>query len=516
MATAEEARAQRVSRALANPVYFGELYVRPFDSNWTAPLPRFAKEMMQFALTTQRGVIILPPEFLKTTLISQVLPLWLTVRARCTGELLRGMLLSEEEGMAINNLSVVSWHILNNEDLQRDFSDLEGRPLIYPDPTENVWREDAIIVARHGTSKDPTWQAKGLDSKGIQGRRIDWLIGDDVITPANAFSAAKREKALRDWDMQITTRLVKQGRAIICGNFNDPLDLVSTLSARTSYKVFKRPAVHKRSAPDEACDITHPEAEALWPENWPMPRLRKEKDEKPSRFQRIFLLSATSETGELLRTEWVKLIEPEDTPLRYSKFFMAIDPAPGGESEDLDFFNVSVGAMHEHGLDLVESFDVRCPTPRQVNLVGLFHDRFDRLGMGVVAIGVSKIALDRYFRGAMTIARPDLESKLVEISMPGSGQIQAGGSSVATKARLEALGPYAQTGWLRVQRELWDRRTSDSEDQWQELTMREQWKEFPLGRHDDKLDGLDVLIRTAREFSLISAVEYDLEVMTSD
>jgi hypothetical protein len=500
MASAESERAKRVSRALANPIYFGEMYVRPYDSNWTAPLPTFAQEMMQFTFSTQRGVVILPPEFLKTTLISQVFPLWLTFRARCFGELLRGMLLSEEEGMAINNLSVISWHILHNEDLRRDFSDSEGRPLVYPDPTENVWREDSIIVARDGASKDPTWQAKGLDSKGIQGRRLDWLIGDDVITPANAFSPAKREKAMRDWDMQITTRLVDDGRAIICGNFNDPLDLVSTLAARPSYKVFKRPAVHLPGKQDQAVDLTHPEATALWPENWPLSRLRKEKEEKPSRFQRIFLLSATSELGEKLRTDWVRLIKPEDTPLRYCKFFMAFDPAPGGEAHDLDYFNVSVGAMHEHGLDVVESIDVRCPTPRQVQLVGIMHDRFDRLGMGVVAIGCARLALDRYFRGALIVARPDLEGKLVDISVPGMKE-----------ERLEALGPYAQTGWMRIQEELWDRRTSDAEDQWQELTMREQWKEFPLGRHDDKLDGLDILIRTAREFSLIASVEYELE-----
>jgi hypothetical protein len=135
-----------------------------------------------------------------------------------------------------------------------------------------------------------------------------------------------------------------------------------------------------------------------------------------------------------------------------------------------------------------------------VQLVGIMHDRFDRLGMGVVAIGCARLALDRYFRGALIVARPDLEGKLVDISVPGMKE-----------ERLEALGPYAQTGWMRIQEELWDRRTSDAEDQWQELTMREQWKEFPLGRHDDKLDGLDILIRTAREFSLIASVEYELE-----
>lgn len=495
-------RRKRVLRALANPVYFGEVYVRPYDSNWTAPLPKFAEEMLRFVLSERRGVVILPPEFLKTTLISQVLPLWLTVGATVRGQLLRGMMLSEEEGMATNNLSVVAWHVLHNDYLKADFADERGRPMIYPDPEEKTWRDDSIIVARLGTSKDPTWQAKGLDSKGIQGRRLDWLIGDDVITPANAFSPAKRENALRTWDMAITTRLVRDGRAIIAGNFNDPHDLVSTLAARESYGMFKRPAIYRRGHPEVACDVNEPDAVPLWDDNWPLDRLLREKLEKPNRFQRIFLLSATSEQGEKLLTHWVRLIKPEETKLDEAKFFMSIDPAPGGESEDLDFFNISVGASTPANLDLIESYNVRADIPRQVDLVGQFYDRFQRIGKGVIAIGGAKIAMDRYFRGALIVKRPDLEHKLVQVSVPGSKE-----------ERIEALGPFAQTGWVRVWEHVWHQMTSDPDDRWQEMSLYEEWKAFPLGRHDDRLDGLDVLIRTAREFEMVGDQEYELTVL---
>ena len=91
--------------------------------------------------------------------------------------------------MASANLGVVKWHIENNELLAHDFSDAQGRPLVYPDPEEQTWRADAMVVNRHGTYKDPTWQAKGLDSKGIHGRRLDWLLGDDVVTPAQRLLA---------------------------------------------------------------------------------------------------------------------------------------------------------------------------------------------------------------------------------------------------------------------------------------------------------------------------------------
>jgi len=367
-------REDRVAATLANPLLFGEVYVREYDALWTEDLPAFAGQMLAFAVRVRRGVVILAPEFLKTTLLSQVLPLWLTVRYTINQRMLRGMLLSEEEGMAANNLGVVAWHIENNEKLAHDFRDAKGKPLVRPSALEDTWRDDAIIVQRKGTSKDPTWQAKGLDSKGTQGRRLDWLIGDDVITPKSAFSPAMRKKALDLWDLQLTTRIVKEGRAIIAGNFNDTRDLVSELERRPSYRSFKLPAAHKPGQPMVAADPDEPDAVPTWPQNWPLDRLRQEKRDKPNRYRRIFMLDALAERGERLNTDWVERIAPDVTPLRYCRFFIAVDPAPGGEGDNLDFFNISVGALHGTNLDLVASLDVRAPTPRQVELLGGMHD----------------------------------------------------------------------------------------------------------------------------------------------
>jgi len=84
----------------------------------------------------------------------------------------------------------------------------------------------------------------------------------------------------------------------------------------------------------------------------------------------------------------------------------------------------------------------------------------------------------------------------------------------AKEERLESLGPYAQSGFLRVWEAMWLGLMSDATDQWQELSLYEQWRDFPQSRHDDKLDGLDVMIRTAREFANVGEVEYELEVLT--
>jgi hypothetical protein len=498
-------RRERVKRALANPVFFINYYFGAYDPRWPKdgdhpePMAPFAAEMVMFAtLPThlggagQYGTVEMPPEYMKTTLLSQGLPLWETARSVAFNEVLYGMLLSEEEQMAANNLGVLKWHILYNDRLRHDFRDHLGRPLLRPSRQQDNWREDSIIVERGFPSKDPTWQAKGLDSKGIQGRRITRLRADDLITPKNAFSVAMRKRALDLWDLEVETRLVADAKAIVCGNFQDPKDLLQTLSKRPGWRALRRPSISRpddRSKPPLERDLWDSKrAVYLWPEVWPPDRLRAVQRRTPQRFRRVHLLDATAEAGDKLKVEWMTLIEPKDTPLPYCKFTLSIDGAPGGETDDLDFFVITVLAHLPNGMfDIVEQKSVRTDTPKQVKMVGHVHDRYNRVGSGVTRIYSQKVAMDAYLRGAITTTRPDLERKLDEVS--------TGTSLNAKLARLESLGPYAESGTLRCWDTVWDTLTSSLVDQHQELTLRDEWKDFPNGTHDDRLDSLDINLR---------------------
>jgi hypothetical protein len=516
-AGASSKRDVRVKRALSNPIYFAEVYFAPYDPNWVTLLPRFAHDMLRFVVQARPwpnagGIVMLPPEFLKTTLISQVYPLWRTVRARVFNELLRGLLFSEQEDMAKGNLAVLKWHISNNERLAADFTDASNRPLLMPDPEMQEWSETSIIVHRPGiVSRDPTWQAKGMDSTGIQGRRLDLVIADDIVTPANASSPAKRKNALDRLELIIEPRIVEGGQIVIAGNFNDAKDLLSTKAGDARYHLFKRPTLHrpgKPSQPPAESDLANPDKSIeTWPENWSRRRALIEWKAKPHRFRRIHLLDPRADQGDRLQTGWVQRISEEDGAalLKYARIFIGVDPAPGGDvTEDLDFFNVSVVALTLHHADLVQSFSVRADTPRQVDLLGRIHDSFRGVGYGVIAIGGAKVAMDRYFRGSVKIKRPDLEHKLAEISVPEA--------EAAKETRLEGLGPKAHSGWMRVWEPVWDARTADLADQHQELTLAEEWREFPYGAHDDRLDGLDIALRTADDFALLGEATFELSV----
>lgn len=487
--TATERREKRVALACANPVFFGETYIRPYDDNWTAPIPEKPREMLAFAMSVRRGVIMTPPEWMKTTMVSQVYPLFVTYRYAQAGKLsaLHGALMSELQELAERNLSVIAWHIENNPDLRRDFVDVHGRPLVEPDPAQDKWTDEEIIVRRSTPSKDPTWQAKGIKTT-IQGARLNIFIGDDMVTPGSAKSVAKQRDALNRWDTEVTTRLVANGQAIIAGNFNHNKDLLSTVAARSSYKVLRRPSLHVPGNPAEAPeDPRDPDAVVALPEKWPRPRLLGELSEKPFQFPIIHLLRSATKGGTLLREAWVRRISVDDIDTMGRTILFSIDPAPGAEVDpDPSFFTITVGILTKAHLDIVESYAARMEPTEQVELLSAMVATRRKEGH-VGGIGISKVALDKYARGAFEVGDPSLRPLLHPHKVGEGSKVE----------RLGQLGTYFKGGWARVTEDAWHAKTSGPDDREQETTLAEEWTSLPMQRHDDRLDGVDVLIREA-------------------
>lgn len=486
----EARRKARVRRALTDPAYFGEMYLRPYDPAWTTPMPRHGREMLAQAIGNPNSITMLPPEYAKTTWMSQLLPIWLTLSWTARGKILRGFLMSEEENMAKGNLRVIATNLLENERILADFVDESGRPIVRKSTKEEVWNDGQIIVERPGTSKEPTWVAKGLDSKGIHGRRLDWAIVDDIITPSSGESPQLRERAKVVFDLVLRERIVATGHIAVVGNFISEKDLLHELSRRENWVMTKRPSMHLPDQPSvapEERDLLRDDIQLLWPDVWPRERLLQRYREAPNRFRRVHLMDPHADGGERLQTDWVRLIEDAKTPLASCDFYMSIDPNAGGETDDLDYGVVTVGAVHPLGIDVVESYSVRGDPGRLAALAGILYDRWNRIGNGVRKLGMSKVSLDQVFSALLKEIRPDLHMIAEGIHAPGDKE-----------TRLEALGGYAQAGTFRVWEEVWVQQTSAIADRHQELSLRDEWRDFPFGNHDDRLDGLDMLLRTIR------------------
>lgn len=491
--TPTERREKRVALACVNPVFFGETYIRPYDDQWNGPLPEIPRQFLAFATAVRKGVIVSPPECLKTTTVSQVYPLFLTYRYAQAGKLalLHGALMSELQELAERNLSVIAWHIENNPDLARDFVDVHGRPLVEPDPEQDKWTDEEIIVRRGTPSKDPTWQAKGVKTT-IQGARLGHLIGDDLVTPGSATSKAKQTDALNRWDTEVTTRLYANGQALIVGNFNHPKDLVSTIAARSAYRTLRRPTLHVPGKPEEAPeDPRDPEAVVAIPEKWPRGRILAELSEKPFKFPVIHLLRSAQKGGTMLREAWVSRIALTDIETMGRVYLFALDPAPGAEVDpDPSFFTITVGILTRAHLDVIESFAARMEPTEQVELLSaMVASRREQGHVG--GIGISKVALDKYARGAFEVGDPSLRPLLHAHSISSGNESKT--------ERLGQLGTYFKGGWARVTEDAWHAKTSAPDDREQETTLAEEWTTLPMQRHDDRLDGVDVLIREALE-----------------
>lgn len=518
MSDAEDRRRERVRRALASPVYFATAYFRQYDAAWPEDgfMPKFAQEMLAFAATHRNGwprtggIVMCPPEYAKTLCLSQVYPLWLVTRARYFNDIVRILLMSEEENMAQANLGVIKWHILNNEELRADFADDRGVPLLKPSTEQGLdtWREDAIIVDRPGiVSRDMTIQAKGMDSKGVHGRRLDVFIGDDMVTPMNAGSPTMRKAALKKLEDEIQTRIVANGQLLVAGNFNDDKDLLSTLAKRPRYQLWRRPSFHVPGKPSESArESDYDKAAVTWPEVWSRERLLIEYRDNPTRFRRIHQLDPRADKGDRLNTDWMQLLPAAESAklLDDAQIFIGCDGAIGGDTDDLDFFNLTVGALSHQHLDIVQSLDVRAPPSQQVELLKVIVESFNRVGSGVRVIGMAKHLSDGYFKTAVEMGAPEIAHLVEPITIPHGEQNK--------EVRLEALGPVAKSGFVRVVEDVWFAYTSDPADQPEELSMYDQWREFPYGRHDDKLDGLDIAIRAAREFAYVGPRTWKMSV----
>ena len=324
------------------------------------------------------------------------------------------------------------------------------------------------------------------------GRRLDWLIGDDVITPANAFSPAKRESALthlghadhdpprarraaRSWPGTSTTRTTSSRRC-------------RRASPTTPSSA---PRCTSTASPSWPANPRDPRARALWPENWDMerltPRAAREAEPLPAHLPAVRDRRAGREAARAL--DAARQARGHAAAAR--RFYIVARPRPRRRDRGPRLLQHHAPApTTTAALTLVESYSLprRHPAPGRADRPVL-RPLQPRRASGVVAIGGAKVAHRPLLRrGRSRSAAPTWSTSSYAVSVPGHKE-----------ERLEALGPYAQ---VRLGA-LLDRRLAAAHgrpaDRFQEMSLYEEWKAFPLGRHDDRLDGLDVLIRCARE-----------------
>jgi hypothetical protein len=115
--------------------------------------------------------------------------------------LMRGAIVSSTQGQAAKTTNLVRRYIETNARLQMVFPDL--RPSKAPGDS---WSDTALTVERPASLKDPTLAAFGIEQAAILGSRLDWVLGDDILTDENSNTPEMRKKIRDLWQMNCLTR----------------------------------------------------------------------------------------------------------------------------------------------------------------------------------------------------------------------------------------------------------------------------------------------------------------------
>lgn len=240
----------------------------------------------------------------------------------------RGAVVSKAQGQAVKVLRMVSDYI-QDPNLSAPLN------LVFPwlkkstRPGEQ-WTQSAITVDRSAGIRDPSLVAVGLDG-AIQGARLSWVLGDDILDADNTLTQAGRDQTHSRFDNRILSRLDPHGsRAVVTntpwnledltfrleemgwptlsmdiyGNiwFSDNVDRAWILSTG-----LLRPSQFK-----EGCwrlvehDPDPDEKTPLWPARYSAAKIKEIRDSRlPHEFARLFLCQPFDEEAMRCQKEWI-------------------------------------------------------------------------------------------------------------------------------------------------------------------------------------------------------------------
>ncbi len=213
-----------------------------------------------------------------------------------------------------------------------------GVHLVFPDlikssrPTDK-WTQTVLTVKRPAGIRDPSLIAAGLDTN-IQGSRLSWVLGDDMLDMDNTATPEARQKTINDFEGHILSRLDTTGdaRCVVTNTPWDREDLTFYLE-RTGWPTMQmdiygfiqitnadaawlaeaeqtliRPSAMKRGYWRlRAHDPDPRETIPLWPEKIPAGVIEKiRRNYSPHQFARLYLCEPFDAEAQRCQRDWVE------------------------------------------------------------------------------------------------------------------------------------------------------------------------------------------------------------------
>src|SRR5690348_9536956 len=161
-----------------------DLFLAHFFKHRLRELKQFHLDLIHYATSARLGLIFYPAGHGKTTIVSELLPIW----AICKDPNVRVALIAKDQKAATDNVRSIQSELVQNEPLIEAFGPFK------PEDDSKAWaleRFDVHHRTRRGRSS--TLAAFGAGSRGTLGYRSDWTICDDVVTDKNSETPEQRD-----------------------------------------------------------------------------------------------------------------------------------------------------------------------------------------------------------------------------------------------------------------------------------------------------------------------------------
>lgn len=372
-----------------------------------------------------------------------------------------------------------AWYFGINPDHQiihatygQDLADGFGRKIrnllkedIYPHIFPGVeLAEDSQAAARFHTNKGGVYHGVGIGG-GATGKGANLMLIDDPVKDRAAAESETIRDTCKEWYKSVAyTRLMPGGAIVIIQTRWHEDDLSGWIleeHAHEDWEVLSLPAI------DE-------DGKALWPENFPIERLLTiEKTIGPKDFQSLYQQKPRPVDGAEFQRKWIQYYGNLDA--RGMNFVIMVDPA-SGKRKNNDFTSMwVVGLGSDQNYYIVDIVRDKLNLTERAETLFRLHRKW-------------KPGLVRYEKYGMMADVEHIKSEMDRRSYRFA--IEEVGGITSKENRIRRLVPLFQKGRMWFPQQLfYTDHTKDARDLVHDF-IESEYLPFPVGRHDDMIDGL--------------------------
>lgn len=330
--------------------------------------------------------------------------------------------------------------------------------------------EDSQAANKFTTTANGNYYATGVGGS-LTGRGAHLLLIDDPVKDREDADSERMRIALKDWYTSVAyTRLMPGGAVVVIQTRWHEDDLMGWLlleHGHEKWEVLTLPAWDDNEAPTQA----------LWPESYPIERLKQIKNTLPPRdWEALYMQRPRAGTGATFKRGWLNFY---DGQVQHKGMYrlMLVDPATSQPNRvNNDYTSMWVIGLGEdenyYVLDMVRD---RLNLTERTEAVFRLHRKW-------------KPGQVRYERYGMMADVEHIKNEMNRRSYRFS--LQEVGGSTPKIDRIKRLTPLFQKGRVWLPSELQYTNMLGKQRNLVHDFIEEEYLAFPVGRHDDMLDAL--------------------------